>query len=188
MCCSLITCMANVRNSGGHCGQLQGMPHKWWNVPRCNFLYHFCSIGICRIKCNRSWGWNNLGKLHVEICWKRWGTCANGTDQCLILPPCCHCAESEMPGLWQCDTVSFPYGKGKVPALKLHQYSCTSWGTGGNRMSHKVTLWIYVRHFSYQSTQRIYCKLHRYNIYRKKPPTLNFLSPPPPYGCKHGSP
>ena len=31
-------------------------------------------------------------------------------------------------------------------------------------MSHKVTK----------------CQLHRYNIYRKKPPTLNFLPPPPP--------
>ena len=47
----------------------------------------------------------------------------------------------------------------------------------GNRMSHKVTWWILVRHFS---TQRIYCQLHQYNIYHKKPHTLNSLPPPPP--------
>ena len=29
-------------------------------------------------------------------------------------------------------------------------------------------------------TQRIYCQLHRYNIHRKKLPTLNSLQPPPP--------
>ena len=154
------------------------MPHKWWKVPRFNYLYHLCSIGIWRIKCQRSqvsekscegvaiyinwllnrdaidhsqqapaestslqfqswtqhqhggkrklsctsqWGWNNLGKLQVEIWWERWG---NGTDQCLILTPCCHCAERKCQGLSQCDTVSFPCGKGEVPALKKPQYSC----------------------------------------------------------------
>ena len=25
----------------------------------------------------------------------------------------------------QCDTISFPCGKGEVPAIKIHQYSCT---------------------------------------------------------------
>ena len=161
------------------------MPHKWWKVPRCNYLYHLCLIGIWRIKCQRSsvsekswwgccniyqptsksrcnkpqptsaswinfsavsvmdtisawwerklsctsqWGWNNLGKLQVEIWWKRWGS---GTDQCLKLTPCCHCAERKCQGLSQCDTVSFLCGKGKVPALKKPQYSCTKWGTGG---------------------------------------------------------
>ena len=47
--------MANVRNSGRLCGQLHGMPHKLWKVPRCNYLYHLCSIGLWRIKCQRAW-------------------------------------------------------------------------------------------------------------------------------------
>ena len=57
-----------------------------------------------------------------------WGS---WTDQCLILTPCCHCAERKCQGLSQCDTVSFPCGKGKVQALKNPQYSCSRWGTGG---------------------------------------------------------
>ena len=36
----------------------------------------------------------------------------------MILTTCCHCAERKCQGLSQCDTVSFPCGKGKVPALK----------------------------------------------------------------------
>ena len=168
------------------------MPHKWWKVPRCNYLYHLCSIGIWRIKCQKvsekscegvaiyinwllnrdainhsqqapaestslqfqswtqhqhggkkklsctsQWGWNNLGKLQVEIWWKRWGS---GTDQCLILTPCCHCAERKCQGLSQCDTVSFPSGKGEVPALKKPQYSCTRWGTRWGTWCHRKWL------------------------------------------------
>ena len=58
------------------CGQLQGMPHKWWKVPRCNYLYHLCSIGIWRIKCQRSWA--------SEKSW--WGCCNISADTSRLLP------------------------------------------------------------------------------------------------------
>ena len=130
MCCSLITCMANVRNSVRHCGQLQGMPHKWWKVQRCNYLYHLCSIGICRIKCYRSWGWNNLGKLHVEICWKRWGTCADGEVGQISAWYYHHAVIALRVKCQVCDSAT-RFLSHMERALKLHQYSCTSWGTGG---------------------------------------------------------
>ena len=86
--------------------------------------------------CTSQWGWNNFGELHVEICWKRWGTCADGEVGQISAWYYYHAVIAlrvKWQGLSQGDTVSFPCGKGKVPALKLHQYSCTSWGTGGTR-------------------------------------------------------
>ena len=60
--------------SGWHCGELQGLPHKWWKVTRCNYLYHLCSIGLRRIKCQRS--------LASEKSW--WGCCNISTDVLLL--------------------------------------------------------------------------------------------------------
>ena len=93
--------------------------------------------GKRKLSCTSQWGWNNLGKLQVEIWWKRWGS---GTDQCLILTPCCHCAERKCQGLPQCNTVSFPCGKCEVPALKKPQYSCTRWGTRWGTWCHRKWL------------------------------------------------
>ena len=68
-----------------------------------------------KLSCTSQWGWNNLGKLHDEIFWKRWGTCADG-EVGQINAWYYHAVSAlrvKCQGLSQCDTVSFPCGKGK---------------------------------------------------------------------------
>ena len=117
--------------------------------------------------------WNLLKKVR-HMCWWR-----SGTDQCLILPPCCHSAESEMSGLSQYNTVSFPCGKGKVPALKLHQYSCTSWGTGGTGCH---TKWLdgYMSDIFLISLLREYLSTAPVQHLSRKNSYTEFPAPPPP--------
>ena len=51
-----------------------------------------------------------------HLCWWR-----SGTDQCLILTPCCHCAESEMPRSVTVRQGLFPMWKGQGPSIKKPQ-------------------------------------------------------------------
>ena len=108
--------MANIWNSGWHCGELQGMPHKWWKVPRCNYLYNICSIGLWRIKCQRSWA--------SEKSW--WGCCNISTDTYFSTSTS------------RCDQTSQ-----QVPAesISLQFQSCTQHQHGGQRKLSCTSQW-----------------------------------------------
>ena len=81
-------------------------------------------------------------------------------------------------GLSQCDTVSFPCGKGKVPALKKTKFPALDEVLGEHDVTQSDLMDIGQTFFLSVYSENI-CQLHRYNIHRKKPPTLNSLPPPP---------
>ena len=107
---------------------------SWWGC--CNIstdTYFLTSTSRCHKPQPTSASWINIymlkfaeeGGAHVLM--EKWDRSVLNISTMMSLrwewnPKVCHRAT---------DTVYFPCGKGKVPALKIHQYSCTRWCTGG---------------------------------------------------------